>query len=259
MARRRLLWTVLAGVLALAVAAVIAVMIDIRVTTGAWRLPGEHDFVRAEQDFVRVTRRLGHHPSKTIFLERRAIELSPGEDDAAAGISSVLVSEADHKIKVRGWSGSAAGWSQLVSCVTQEFAPFEVAVTDQRPKDDDFILVAVGGYPSDIGGKDRHVAGLAPFDGTVIPRAVVYAFAAQSGNNVQEICETIAMEVAHAYGLDHEYLCHDVMTYLTGCGHKSFVDADAPCGEQKKRACETGGATQNSFRRLAAVLGLRAR
>ncbi len=257
MARSRLLWTIVGGVVTLATAIVIAVVIDIHRDTGQWRVPDKQDFTRAEQDFVRVTRRLGHQPSKTIFLERRAIELSPGEDDAASGISSVLVSEADHKIKVRGWSGSAAGWSQLVACVTQEFAPFDVAVTDRRPANDDFILVAVGGYPADIGGKDRHVTGLAPFDGTVIPRAVVFAFAAQSANNVEQVCETIAMEVAHAYGLDHEYLCRDIMTYLGNCGHKQFVDADAPCGEQKRRACEGGHPTQNSFRQLAAVLGLR--
>ncbi len=65
------------------------------------------------------------------------------------------------------------------------------------------------------------------------------------------------MEIAHAYGLDHEYLCKDVMTYLRGCGSKSFVDAEAPCGESKKRHCEGGSPTQNSFKRLVDVLGAR--
>jgi len=84
---------------------------------------------------------------------------------------------------------------------------------------------------------------------------MIFAFSATNSNDVQATCETIAMEVAHAYGLDHEYLCKDVMTYLRGCGKKSFVDADAPCGESKKRTCEGGAPTQNSYQRLLKVLG----
>jgi hypothetical protein len=89
----------------------------------------------------------------------------------------------------------------------------------------------------------------------VIPRAVVFAFAAGVNHNVRTICETIGMEVAHAYGLDHAYLCKDVMTYLPDCGTRSFVDKDAPCGEKKKRACHGGAPTQNSYRRLLEELG----
>jgi len=91
----------------------------------------------------------------------------------------------------------------------------------------------------------------------VIPRPIVYAFSEQIENDVGETCEVIAHEVAHVYGADHEYLCQDVMTYLSGCGHKVFVDKDAPCGEKATRECEGGLATQNSYRRLLAVLGLR--
>jgi hypothetical protein len=98
---------------------------------------------------------------------------------------------------------------------------------------------------------------MAPFNGGVIPRAVVFAFAAEVRHEVRATCETIAMEVAHAYGLDHEYLCKDVMTYLGGCGSKSFVDKAAPCGEKKRRPCHDGAATQNSYRRLLEVLGAR--
>ncbi len=238
------------AVAAIAVAIFVALAIDVRVETGQWRMPDE-------RDLVRVAHRVGRVPSKTIYLERQSIELHPGEDDAAGARSSVLADAANKPVKLRGFSGSHAAWQQLVQCVEREFAPFDVTVTERRPGGDDFIMVAVGGYPADIGVHDRQVAGLAPFNGGVIPRAVVFAFSAATNNDVRETCETIAMEVAHVYGLDHEYLCHDVMTYLAGCEPKMFVDADAPCGEKKKRPCESGGATQNSFRRLVDVLGAR--
>ena len=64
-----------------------------------------------------------------------------------------------------------------------------------------------------------------------------------------------AIRNAHAYGLDHGYLCKDTMTYLSGCGNKSFVDKDVRCGEKKARDCADGKPTQNSYRRLLSVLG----
>lgn len=236
--------------LTIAIGAVAAVVISIRVETGEWRVP-------EKADFVRIARRFDTKPSKTIYLERRPVELTPGEDDAARGISSVLLNASNKPARTKGWTGGDKKWKSLVTCAQKLFSPFDVVVTDQRPKHDDFMMVVVGGKPADIGIKDgHHVSGLAPFHGGVIPRAVVYAFAATINNDVRATCETIGMEVAHAYGLDHEYLCKDVMTYLRGCGAKTFVDADAPCGEGKKRPCEGGAPTQNSYRRLVEVLGV---
>lgn len=40
------------------------------------------------------------------------------------------------------------------------------------------------------------------------------------------------------------------MTYLTGCGAKTFHDTDASCGEFSPRGCDCGGSTQNSFQAL---------
>lgn len=241
-------WVVVGAVAALAVGIGVAVAVEIRVDTGEWRVP-------ETKDFVRIAHRIEHKPSHTLFLERRPIELKPGDDDAPAGLSSILASAKRQPIRTRGWTGGDARWRELVACVTKQFAPFAVAVTDQRPAGDDFLMVVVGGKPSDVGLADKDITGLSPFNGDVIPRSVVFAFSATTANDVQQTCETIAMEVGHSYGLDHEYLCKDVMTYLRGCGAKHFVDATAPCGEAKKRACETGGTTQNSYRHLVDVLG----
>lgn len=233
------------------ISVVAAVTVSVRVETGAWRVP-------VKADFVRIARRLDDRPSKVIYLERRAVELRPGDDYAAGGVSSVVANAGKRPVKTRGFSGSDAKWKSIMSCVSRMFGPFDVVVTDKRPADDRFLMVVVGGSPADIGVTDsHHVSGLAPFNGNVIPRAVVFAFAATMQNEPRAVCETIAMEVAHAYGLDHAYLCKDVMTYLRGCGNKSFVDSDARCGESKARNCEGGGKTQNSYRTLVEVLGTR--
>jgi hypothetical protein len=250
--KRRLLWILISVLGVIAISAVAVVVISIRVDTGQWRVP-------EKSDFVRIAHRLDNRPSKVIYLERNSIDLKPGEDDASQGISSVLASGNAKPTKSKAFSGGDARWKSLVACLQKQFSPFDVVVTDQRPSHSNYIMVVVGGKPTDIGLKgEEHVSGLAPFNGSVIPRAVVFGFSATVNNDVEQTCETIAMEVGHAYGLDHEYLCKDVMTYLSGCGKKSFVDADAPCGEAKKRTCEGGAATQNSVRHLTSVLGAHA-
>ena len=249
--RLRLLVIGAVVLLGMTISVIAAVTVSVRVETGQWRVPDK-------ADFVRIARRLDDKPSKVIYMERHAIQLTPGDDYAAGGMSSVLANAGNRPVKTRGFSGGDAKWKSVMSCVTKMFAPFDVTVTDQRPPHDDFMMVVVGGKPADIGATDsHHVSGLAPFNGHVIPRAVVFAFASTMNNEPRAVCETIAMEVAHAYGLDHLYLCKDVMTYLRGCGNKTFVDAEAPCGESKKRSCEGGKPTQNSFRRLVEVLGAR--
>jgi hypothetical protein len=251
--KRRFLVIILSALAVIAVSVVAVVIISIRLDTGTWRVP-------EREDFVRIAHRLDTRPSKTIYLERHSIDLRAGEDDASQGISSVLASANAKPTKSKAWSGGDAKWKSLVGCVKKLFEPFDVEVTDVRPAHSNFLMVVVGGTPVDIGIKgSHHVSGLAPFNGAVIPRAIVFGFSGTTKNDVRQTCETIAMEVAHAYGLDHEFLCKDVMTYLTGCGPKSFVDADAPCGESKKRTCEGGGKTQNSYRRLVDVLGARPR
>jgi hypothetical protein len=249
--RKRMFIIAIVVLLAMTVSVIAAVMVSIRVESGEWRAP-------TKQDFVRIARRLDDHPSKVIYLERHGIALTPGDDYAAGGVSSVLANAGNKPVKTRGFSGGDAKWKSIMSCVNKMFAPFDVTVTDQRPTDDKYMMVVVGGKPADIGSlDDHHVSGLAPFNGDVIPRAIVFAFASTVDNEPRAVCETIAMEVAHAYGLDHEYLCKDVMTYLRGCGTKTFVNADAPCGESKKRNCEGGTPTQNSFKTLVDVLGAR--
>jgi hypothetical protein len=265
----------LIGLLVLAAAAVLVLTVALRIESGEWRVPDV-------DDMQRIVLRNPGPPARTIFLERRPVVIYPGHNDSSRAISSVLLNVRDKAVaaataaaaskkaagkpppdparpaKLPGWKGSDRAWSQVVSCVASLFAPFNVKVTDRPPAaDENHVLVVVGGKPSDIGATDGHVSGLAPFNGAVIAKPVVFAFSATLGNSVRQVCETIGMEVAHAYGLDHGYLCNDVMTYLKPCGAKKFVDKEVRCGEGKPRDCEGGAPTQNSFQRLLQVLGAR--
>src|SRR5687767_6241865 len=136
-----------------------AVTVSIRVETGEWRVP-------EKEDFVRIARRFDNKPSKVIYMERRGVELRPGDDYAAQGVSSVLANAGNKPVKTRGFNGGDAKWKSIMTCVKKMFSPFDVVVTDERPTDDQFMMVVVGGKPADIGVTDsHHVSGLAPFNG----------------------------------------------------------------------------------------------
>jgi hypothetical protein len=65
--------------------------------------------------------------------------------------------------------------------------------------------------------------------------------------------------MAHAFGLDHEFLCADPMTYLSDCGSsKTFQNAEARCGEYEARDCECSRPSQNSYKKMMSVFGPRA-
>lgn len=188
-----------------------------------------------------------------VYLNRFGGTYRCGNDDSSRNLSSV-VCEGGGQGTVGGFSGSAAQWDFVRTCVADLFAPFNLHVTDLEPTEGDYVEAVVGGSP-DEAGMPWGVGGVAPFSCGLIPKAVVYAFADVYGNDMQGVCETVAQEVAHAFGLDHAFLCQDPMTYLGGCGAKAFQDTWAQCGEFEPRECSCGGTSQNSVQAMLTLLG----
>jgi hypothetical protein len=84
-----------------------------------------------------------------------------------------------------------------------------------------------------------------------------FAFAAShaSGDPI-DICNTVAHEAGHVYGLDHAFDCRDPMTYLSDCGAKHFLNLALPCGEfDGARPCQCRPEGQDSHVVLTEALG----
>jgi hypothetical protein len=118
-----------------------------------------------------------------------------------------------------------------------------------------------GGSPTQV-GMPTNVAGVSPFtlDCVVIENSVVFTFTGAFNFTPRQACEIMAQEVAHSYGLDHELLASDPMTYLNYNGNRAFQDQTASCGESTTRACGINGSTcrpnQNSVALLKERLGI---
>jgi hypothetical protein len=137
---------------------------------------------------------------------------------------------------------------------------FDVTITDADPGAEPHIEALFARAPADV-GITTNVGGISPFSlsCSVIEGSIVFAFTDSLPKTPRAICEVMSQEIAHSYGLDHELLAADPMTYLPYSGSRAFQDHDAQCGETTARPCGIAGstcrATQNSVQLLLSRLG----
>ena len=201
-----------------------------------------------------------------VYMNRSGATLTPGNNDSRTNRSTIV----QQTSQIPAFEGSNAEWAQIMSCVREIFSPFDVQVTDVDPGNVPHVESLMGGRAQQA-GMQQGVLGVSPFtaDCQVIPNAIVYTFTASTRDAYgttaglpEEICEIAAQEIAHAFGLDHEYLASDPMTYLNFNGLKKFQNVDAQCGEYSPRTCGLPGTgvvcaqRQNSVTLLTQRIGL---
>ncbi len=145
-------------------------------------------------------------------------------------------------------------WSSVMDCVRETYRPYNITVTDVDPLNAPHYEVMVGGKNTDLRNDSPNAGGIAPFTCNEIPNAISFVFDVW-GNNGDLICSVVAQESAHAFGLEHEMLSDDPMTYLSGPDRKRFRAEEAPCGEYAERQCDCGGTKQNSYEMLVGLFG----
>ena len=191
-------------------------------------------------------------PPSVVYLNRHGATYRPGANNSATNHSAIIGSARTIPAYARG-EGS---WQALVDCVAAQFDRFNVLVTDVEPSAGAYVEVAVGGWPSNL-GLSGGITGIAPLDTyscTPIERAVAYVFERNIGSD-RGVCETVAHEIGHTISLEHAYLCEDPMTYLHGCGAKSFQDTEAWCGTWSSVRCDCRGGKQNTVEALDDLIG----
>jgi len=177
-----------------------------------------------------------------------------GSNNSLANQSSFLQGN------LSAYAGTDAQWQQIVSCVKQTYAPFNVTIVDQRPTSGDYHMAVVAGRASE-GGQGAGTLGVSPFSCGYIPNSISFSFANEEVSNIVDICWTVAQETAHSWGLDHKFDKLDPMTYLTnGNVQKVFQNQSGSCGEYSARQCQctysgTGNSAMNSYALVMATFG----
>lgn len=194
--------------------------------------------------------------SRVLYLNHIGATLTPGANNSQTNTSSIVTRTS----QVPGWAASSADWAATMACMKEVWSRFDVTITDVDPGKVPHIEAIFARAPSDVGIND-YIGGISPFtsDCSVIESSIVFAFTDNLAKRPRTICEVMSQEIAHSFGLDHELLASDPMTYLSYSGPREFQDQDASCGEDKARPCGISGstcrATQNSVALLRARLG----
>ncbi len=182
--------------------------------------------------------------------------LKPGYDNAMSNTSSVP----DTSATIKAFTGSDAVWNQVVQCVKQTYADFDIQIVTERPASGNYHMAIVAGSPGEA-GMSTGVMGVSPFSCGYIPNAISFTFANVNPSNVADLCWTVAQETAHSWGLDHKYDNRDPMTYLSGGPTiKKFMNEPGSCGEYSARQCQcsynnTGTTKMNSYAVVLSTFG----
>ena len=202
--------------------------------------------------------------SHIIYLNRcvGGCTITPGSDGRQN--QSQIVSGTRHMSE---FAGTDAQWQQIMQCVQNTYAPFNVTITDQRPASGDYHTAIVAGTSAEA-GQSSGAIGVSPFTCGYINDAISFTFAntpLQTGHEYSDIldaCWTISQETAHSWGLDHKYDHLDPMTYIYDNPEiqKRFQNQAGSCGTSGPMTCQctyagTGNSAMNSYALILATFG----
>ncbi len=186
----------------------------------------------SEESNLRMVPELAPH--RLLFLNRCVggeTFSSASEDESRLNRSSII---RNGERAMSEFPYSDAAWDKVVAAVRRFYAPFDIRVTDVDPGDAAHAEVAVCGSGEEWGivnSGNTVVLGISPKLCNVIPNSISFAFPVDHGNNPELIAETVAHEAGHAFSLDHEEKCEDLMSYDCREGKDGFVDEDSACVE----------------------------
>ncbi len=124
-------------------------------------------------------------------------------------------------------------WNDTVACVRERMRPYNIVVTDQDPGASvPHHMSLLTNQGADIGYDSPGLGGISQlsYDCSPIDNVISFIFGSLY-NNATELCETIAHEAGHAYGLEHIWDCEDLMTYRTDCSYKYFRNEGMRCAQ----------------------------
>jgi MYXO-CTERM domain-containing protein len=151
-----------------------------------------------------------------------------------------------------------ATWDAVVACMRENYAPYDVEITDIDPGTEvAHHEVVIAGTADQLDHDPTMVGGVGPLasDCSLHDNAVSFAFANMWPDDPIMICAVAAQETGHGFGLEHAFNCADPMTYLPACGLQFFRNEYTDCGEFTARGCMCSTGGQNSHSKLRAALG----
>ncbi len=179
-----------------------------------------------------------------------------GQDSSLTDTTSI--SRQGTTVTMGAWTHGPDAWNRVIECVKDTFAPFDITVVteDPGPNTPHFEVMAAG-TSAQLNPDIMGAGGIAPFISCGAQRnnLLSFVFAGQTSNE-QYLCNAIAHEAGHTYGLSHSLDARDPMTYMQLSEPKEWTNSEQTCGTETPQNCRCFPSTQNSFRYLKETFGL---
>jgi hypothetical protein len=193
----------------------------------------------------------GETHAHTIFLQFDGVDVSPANQGDARTGESELVRMRCHVPAFDATQLGADARQTIAATMAALYANYNLRVVTERPTDtEDYVMVVIGGQPTDIGAPTAS-RGYAPLDCSddnphdivfVFSDALAQDFAGDAHAIVMSVAVVASQETAHSFGLVHTDNSSDVMypyvEYPSGaqhfasgkvlgldCGRSSFQDS----------------------------------
>ncbi len=188
----------------------------------------------------------------TAYLNRCAgnCQFVGGPDSSVNNTSSVLIGTRT----ITAFAHGDAVFDGVVACAADILRPFDIVVTTIDPSPAAHSELVIAGTTAE-GGFSAGVVAIAPANCGYIAGAPAFVFANTIGADVNAMCWAAASQLGSMAGLEPLFNCPDVMSYLTGCGPKSFRYESSSCGTFQASPCFCGGSTRNSHAVMRTVFG----
>ncbi len=215
----------------------------------------------------------GGVPSRVLYLNNcwtTSCAIMPGNfqasDNSRTNLSSIVRPVAGDNFpysprNLTPYTGTPATWDAIVACVRENYAPYNIEiVTTEPPANTSYYEAFAAGLPGELGfGSTTGGVASSATNCSVIPNAISFSFLNASPNDVFKACWFISQESAHNFGLSHEMLAGDAMTYIVSPARKRFLNETACIGTagccQPQGECRCGNVEQNSHQRLEDIFG----
>jgi hypothetical protein len=193
-------------------------------------------------------------PARVLYINLDGVTTTFGSPDASQDVQGIFMELA---ATWDPYGADEATRQQLMTSITEHWAPFRVVVTDTRPPAGPYVMAVVTAspVPASLEGFNLFAD---PDCGDMIPQDVAFVFVSP-GDGAGPVLHAawVSSVLGRAFGLRFNTSSEDIM----GQGTR-FVDAcqatdDGSCATAHPELCDDDPMQQNSYGELEALLGAR--
>lgn len=196
--------------------------------------------------------------SGVLFLQRNGGIYRGSDTNDSRTRESELI-PAGRAVDVQPFPYDDQTWVEVVACVKNVLAPYDLRVTDDDPGAAPHLSVVLTTEPTHVGLPSATQAA-APFACDGVARGIAFVFSGRLGDSAVLNCMAAVSETGHMAGLEHVVDCSDAMSEAPGCDledpARRYTDRGVRCGLAGPGRCMCGDPeSQNGHQKALAAFG----